>query len=215
MSWKEIIKKCLSVASAPIRQKCQLLRVHVLIGHDQFTDHASEVWHVLRESCSWNSLWTSTSCVPSSPSSRRRCAGDCVSYYTLYYIVTAAADTYCFVNFGSTLNPSMLMLVDETNSSEASSFLSALISAEVLFSSVGWILLLALIQILIALFRKRLIKFYVFLVTCTGIGFLEKTNQVGSTHHRSHACQLRNPLYRRFHHRIMHFLAQQGRLSTN
>ena len=53
-----------------------------------------------------------------------------ILYIILY--VTAAADTYCFVNFGSTLNPSMLMLVGETNSSEASSFLSALISAEVL-----------------------------------------------------------------------------------
>ena len=68
----------------------------------------------------------------------------------------------------------MLMLVGETNSAEASSFLSALISAEVLFSSVGWILLLALIQILIAIFRKQLIKFYVFLITCLELASWKK-----------------------------------------
>ncbi len=56
----------------------------------------------------------------------RRYASVYVSCYTLYYIAPQLADTYCFVNFGSTLNPSMLMLVGETNSAEASSFLSAL-----------------------------------------------------------------------------------------
>lgn len=66
------------------------------------------------------------------------------------------------------------MLVGETNSSEASSFLSALISVEVLFSSVGWILLLALLQILIVIFRKRLIKIYVFLVTILELASLKK-----------------------------------------
>lgn len=95
-----------------------------------------------------------------------------VLYLILYS--TAAADTYCYVNFGSTLNPSMLMLVGETNSSEASSFLSALISAEVLFSSVGWILLLALIQILIAIFRKQLIKLYVFIITVLELASVKK-----------------------------------------
>ena len=66
------------------------------------------------------------------------------------------------------------MLVGETNSSEASSFLSALISAEVLFSSVGWILLLALIQILIAIFRKQLIKLYVFIITVLELASVKK-----------------------------------------
>ena len=36
-----------------------------------------------------------------------------VLYFALY--ATAIADIYCFINFGSTLNPSMLMLVGETN----------------------------------------------------------------------------------------------------
>lgn len=85
--------------------------------------------------------------------------------YLILYITTIA-DTYCFVNFGSTLNPSMLMLVGETNSDEASNFLSACFSPAVLFSSVGWILLLMVIQVLVALFRKPIIKFNAFIITC-------------------------------------------------
>ena len=42
------------------------------------------------------------------------------------------------------------------------------------FSSVGWILLLALLQILIVIFRKRLIKIYVFLVTILELASLKK-----------------------------------------
>ncbi len=86
----------------------------------------------------------------------------------LYLILysTTLADTYCFVNFGSTLNPSMLMLVGETNSDEASNFLSACFSTAVLFSSVGWILLLMVVQMLIAIFRKQVIKFNAFVITC-------------------------------------------------
>lgn len=87
-----------------------------------------------------------------------------VLYLILY--ITTIADTYCFVNFGSTLNPSMLMLVGETNSDEASNFLSACFSPAVLFSSVGWILLLMLIQLLVALFRRPIIKFNAFIITC-------------------------------------------------
>lgn len=60
---------------------------------------------------------------------------------------TALADVYCFVDFGSTLNPSMLMLVGETDSREAGEFLSTLVSPDVIFSKVGWILLLMLVHI--------------------------------------------------------------------
>lgn len=103
--------------------------------------------------------------------------------YLILYITTIA-DTYCFVNFGSTLNPSMLMLVGETNSDEASNFLSACFSPTVLFSSVGWILLLMLIQLLVALFRKPIIKFNAFLITCfellaqkKGFAFIPKVSK--------------------------------------
>ena len=76
-----------------------------------------------------------------------------VLYFALY--ATAIADIYCFINFGSTLNPSMLMLVGETNGSEASNFIAACLSPTVIFSSVGWVLLLIIIQILTALHRFR------------------------------------------------------------
>ena len=105
-----------------------------------------------------------------------------VLYLILY--ITTIADTYCFVNFGSTLNPSMLMLVGETNSDEASNFLSACFSPAVLFSSVGWILLLMLIQVLVALFRKPIIKFNAFIITCIellaqkkGFAFIPKVSK--------------------------------------
>ena len=76
-----------------------------------------------------------------------------VLYFALY--ATAIADIYCFINFGSTLNPSMLMLVGETNGSEASNFIAACLSPTVIFSSVGWVLLLIIIQILTAFRRFR------------------------------------------------------------
>ena len=76
-----------------------------------------------------------------------------VLYVVLYAV--AIADIYCFINFGSTLNPSMLMLVGETNSSEASNFIAACLSPTVIFSSVGWVLLLIIIQVLTAFRRFR------------------------------------------------------------
>ena len=165
MSWKEIIKKCLSVASAPIRRNANFFVFMYLLGTISslvtIPKYGSLYDNLFLEL--FVDLYLLCAILAIFPKKVRFCLR-IVLYIILYS--TAAADTYCFVNFGSTLNPSMLMLVGETNSAEASNFLSALISAEVLFSSVGWILLLALIQILIALFRKQLIKLYVFLITC-------------------------------------------------
>lgn len=164
MSWKEIIKKCLSVASAPIRRNANFFVFMYLLGTISslvtIPKYGSLYDNLFLEL--FVDLYLLCAILAIFPKKVRFCLR-IVLYIILYS--TAAADTYCFVNFGSTLNPSMLMLVGETNSAEASNFLSALISAEVLFSSVGWILLLALIQILIALFRKPLIKLYVFLIT--------------------------------------------------
>ena len=67
--------------------------------------------------------------------------------YIILYIV-ALTDVYCFTRFGSTLNPSILMLVGETNSREASDFLSSLLSFDVIFSKVGWILLLIVFNLI-------------------------------------------------------------------
>ena len=74
----------------------------------------------------------------------------------LYIILygTAIADMYCYVRFESTLTPTMLMLVGETNSQEAGEFLSGYLSWDVLTSPVGYILLILLAHILWTIARK-------------------------------------------------------------
>lgn len=124
MSWKEIIKKCLSVASAPIRRNANFFVFMYLLGMISsfvttpvngalYDNLFLELFVDLYILCAILALF---------PRKVRLCLR-ALLYIILYS--TAAADTYCFVNFGSTLNPSMLMLVGETNSSEASNFLSA------------------------------------------------------------------------------------------
>mgnify|MGYP000025224977 FL=1 len=76
-----------------------------------------------------------------------------MTLYVLLYVV-ALVDVYCFVNFDSTSNPSILMLVDETDSREAGEFLSTLVSPDLIFSNVGWILLLIIINIFVAYLPK-------------------------------------------------------------
>lgn len=70
--------------------------------------------------------------------------------YPLYII-----DTFCFVKFGSTLNPSMLLLMGETNSSEASEFFSNYVTPDILLSEVGIIMLVPLFHAITAVLWKR------------------------------------------------------------
>ncbi len=69
--------------------------------------------------------------------------------YILVYAV-AIIDVYCFWKFRSTITPTMLLLVDETDSREAGEFISSYLSPDVVFSPVGWILLLILLHALAA-----------------------------------------------------------------
>ena len=62
--------------------------------------------------------------------------------YPLYII-----DTFCFVKFGTTLNPSMLLLVGETNSGEASEFFQNYLSWDIFLSEVGVVMLVPLAHI--------------------------------------------------------------------
>ena len=71
--------------------------------------------------------------------------------YPLYII-----DTFCWVKFGATLNPSMLLLMGETNSNEAGEFLSTYITPDIIISDVGWFLLIGLLHIACAVLWKRL-----------------------------------------------------------
>lgn len=70
----------------------------------------------------------------------------------------ALADTYCFVKFDSTLTPTMLLLVGETNSREAGEFMRTLLSADVVFGKVGGILLLALLHVAAAFALPRIVR---------------------------------------------------------
>lgn len=77
-------------------------------------------------------------------------------YLFLYGI--AIVDVYCYERFESTLTPTMLMLVGETNGQEAKEFLESYLSWDVVKTSVGWILLLMLVHILWTFIRSRLVK---------------------------------------------------------
>lgn len=77
--------------------------------------------------------------------------------YIFFYGVSVV-DMYCYERFESTLTPTMLMLVGETNAQEAQEFLSGYLSWDVIKTNVGWILLLALIHILWTFLRRLLRK---------------------------------------------------------
>lgn len=69
--------------------------------------------------------------------------------YGLLYGV-AVVDVYCFWKFGSTLTPTMLLLIGETDSREASEFLRQYLSLDIVFSPVGCVLLLAALHAVVA-----------------------------------------------------------------
>ena len=78
-----------------------------------------------------------------------------VLYAVLYAV--ALVDIYCFCKFGSTLTPTMLLLVGETDAREASEFLRSYLSLDVVCSPVGWLLLLIVLHALWAL-RHRVAR---------------------------------------------------------
>ena len=68
---------------------------------------------------------------------------------TVFYIATYIlyiADTFCFVKFGSTLNPSMLLLIGETTGNEAGEFLQSYVTPDIILSEVGLIALVPLLH---------------------------------------------------------------------
>ncbi|MBR1686907.1 MAG: phosphoethanolamine transferase [Prevotella sp.] len=72
------------------------------------------------------------------------------------YAVTIV-DVFCFVKFKSTLTPTMLLLVGETNGNEAGEFLRSYIGWDVVASPLGWVLLVVLAHLLWAFVPKRLL----------------------------------------------------------
>lgn len=67
--------------------------------------------------------------------------------YTVLYS-TAIIDVYCFVKFKSTLTPTMLLLVGETNGSEAAEFVSTYLSWDIMRTEVGTVVMIMLLHIL-------------------------------------------------------------------
>ena len=76
-----------------------------------------------------------------------------VFLYIIAYC-TSLTDLFCWVKFQSTLNPSMLLLVGETDEREASDFFSSYFTSDLIFSSVGLLLLVMLIHILTTFLKK-------------------------------------------------------------
>ena len=74
--------------------------------------------------------------------------------YAILYPVSII-DMYCFVRFGSTLTPPMLLLGGETNSSEASEFFSTYLDWSLLLTPIGLILLLMLAHIVCNIIAAR------------------------------------------------------------
>ena len=68
-----------------------------------------------------------------------------VAVYVLYI-----ADMFCFVKFGSTLNPSMLLLIGETTGNEAGEFLQSYVTPDIIFSEIGAIALVPLLHAIVA-----------------------------------------------------------------
>lgn len=65
--------------------------------------------------------------------------------YPLYII-----DTFCWIKFGSTISPSMLLLLGETNSNEAGEFLNSYLTTDILLSPVAIFMIIPLLHILCA-----------------------------------------------------------------
>ena len=76
----------------------------------------------------------------------------------LFYVITytvAIVDVYCFIKFGSTLTPTMLLLVGETNAQEAGEFLKSYLSTDIIFSKLGWVLLVMLVHMVWSVIRSK------------------------------------------------------------
>ena len=80
-------------------------------------------------------------------------------YVVLYGI--ALVDMFCYVKFESTLTPTMLMLMGETNQRESQEFLASYLGWDIIHSHVGWILLLILVHILWTVLRKVLTRMHI------------------------------------------------------
>ncbi|MCD8210137.1 MAG: phosphoethanolamine transferase [Prevotella sp.] len=80
-----------------------------------------------------------------------------VIYFIAYF--SAIVDFYCFIKLGSTITPTMLLLLIETNSREVQEFFTSYLSLDVIFSSMGWVIILLILHIIWARFLSHRISF--------------------------------------------------------
>lgn len=81
-------------------------------------------------------------------------------FYVIAYVL-AVVDVYCFVKFDTTITPTMLLLVGETDGREAAEFLNSYLSADIIVSRLGRVLLIILAHAAWAVawhWRKRWMK---------------------------------------------------------
>ncbi len=159
MSWKDKMQQYLSWAFAPIKGNANFFVFMYMLGVMSAV-MTTPRWGVLYGNLYLElffDLYLASAALLAFPHKVRFWVR--VPIYLILYSV-ALADAYCFINFGSTINPSMLMLIGETNSNEASNFISSCLSPDVIFSDLGWMLLLALGQIYCAIWGKRTLKLF-------------------------------------------------------
>jgi len=111
--------------------------------------------------------------------------------YVVLYVV-ALADVYCFVNFDTTINPSILMLIGETDAREAGDFITSLVSFNVILSKVGLLLLFILLHAAWAFMQHRGYKLNVKLPPVAGavVGVLLLASAILSVHNKVAMTQL-------------------------
>lgn len=80
-------------------------------------------------------------------------------YFIAYFL--AIVDVFCFIQFDSTISPSMLLLVGETTGSETAEFFETYLTWDMFNTPISWAPILLLVHIIISLcyhYRKKLFK---------------------------------------------------------
>ncbi len=77
----------------------------------------------------------------------------------------AIVDVFCYVKFESTLTPTMLLLVGETNSREAGEFFNSYVTLDTFMSLLGWVIVIALVHLFVTCskyisYKKNAVKIY-------------------------------------------------------
>lgn len=73
------------------------------------------------------------------------------------YAVTIV-DVYCFERFNTSITPSMLMLLSETNANEAGEFLASYLSFDVLWGKVGIVLFVMLLHAVMSIWGRKILS---------------------------------------------------------